>query len=75
MSDARKTTTFATSAPEPSRRTGMDFRTSSRYSGVHCLVISVSMGPGQIALTRIPKGARSHASFCVRELIPALETP
>ena len=69
--EARKTAQPATSSGVPRRRYGVRRRTSSSLpAAASSRVASVRMNPGQMALTVIPCGPASTASWRVR-----LETP
>ena len=80
-SEARNAIIAATSSGLPKRPTGIALARSAKptsrsspYSRRLVLIArEVRMGPGQTALTVMPKGARSNASDLVKPTIAALE--
>ena len=71
-SDARKTTTPATSSGVPRRLSGVAAIISANLSGGNAAGMAVSMTPGLMQLTRMPYGAACLASDFVRQMTPAL---
>src|SRR5207237_155811 len=73
---ARKHATAPISPAVPARAIGMWLSTISRLTGssIHARLIGVTVAPGPIPLTRIPRPAYSSASVRVRFCIPPLLT-
>lgn len=61
-SDSRNTTSGVTSPTLPTRPNGVSRTFASRKAGAAEAVISVSMNPGWIVFTRIPRGPSSRAA-------------
>src|SRR5450756_2313859 len=69
LSEAKNTHAFATSFGSPRRPIGIWLRRTARCSSPTERIISVSIIPGAIALTRIPLGASSFAAVFVIAMI------
>src|SRR5205085_6486206 len=75
-SEQRNAVTAAISSDVPARRIGMCDSTILRLTGssIHARLIGVTVAPGPIPFTRIPRCAYSSASVRVRFCIPPLLT-
>src|SRR5215471_12636676 len=75
-SEHRKATAAAISSEPPARRIGMWLSTMRRLTGssIHDRLIGVTVAPGPMLLTRIPRAAYSRASDRVRFCMPPLDT-
>src|SRR3954466_9333690 len=74
MSLARKHVTPAISSASPARCIGMCSSTCARLTGssIHARLIGVTVAPGPMPLTRMPRPAYSSASVRVRFCMPPL---
>src|SRR3954447_25926999 len=72
-SEARNSTTLATSSAVPIRRSGVDSIMAASRSGGNWAGMAVSITPGQTVLTRMPYGPPRLAIDLVRQEMAAWE--